>query len=153
MQNTQINLDVLIFDFNRLGFGLTGDHGIPSDMSNETVIITALLNPMPRLLEGIPVLLKKAPIDYPALKDLLNKHKIWNRFGYFGDFMTKNSDNPELNALVEYCRTQDKPACDISGLKNAYFKGFRSEKEKEWNLLGTPSYAGLEKQFRRYCFE
>ena len=136
--------------FDNNGFELTVGYSSPS-LSVEEAIVAVLIHPEPRLLEGIPILLKKNPVNYAFLRDMLDQYKVWNRFGYFGEFALTHIDNSDLREIVDHCSQQPKERANISSMEGTFFKDFRHDQERRWNLSGTPSYAALEKQWKRYC--
>jgi len=150
LENITLEEKASVFDSH--GYSLLMDRRIPSNLSVEETIVSVLVDsePEPRLLEGIPVLIVKNKINYQKLKKLVDKYHLWNEFGYFGDFALKYFNNAQLKDLVNYCHTKLKPSRDILGFGYSFSKEFQKNEEKIWNLIGSPSYSSLEKQFRRY---
>ncbi len=148
---TQISLEELASSFDSKGYELFMKERVPTRMSVEETIVSALTKGRARLLEGIPILLSKHKIDYKKLRELIKSYRLWNEFGYFGDFSLVHINNKELKSLVEYCRHKRKPYAKVSFLEERFFKYSGTEEEKKWNLIGAPSYSALERQYRRYC--
>ena len=133
------------------GFELT-DIVPRNSLSLEDTVVGALRFPTARLLEGIPVLLAKNRVNYIQLKKQIDKYRLWNEFGYLGNFALKYVKSKELKELVSYCGTKLKSHSNPLGLGD-YYQGIGLERTewKLWNIVGAPSYSCLEQQFGRYC--
>lgn len=148
---SQVNINELASAFDNNGFELTMDKRVPYNLSiEESIVATLLQNEEPRLQEGVPVLLVKNRINYETLRKLIDQYKIWNEFGYFGNFALKYLHNKGLENLVRYCRKERKPEVDMSDGFYNFFKELQSKEEKNWGLIGGIPYKHLDKQFRRY---
>jgi len=151
---TTTDINKLYASFDRLGFDLflISEPEVPIlPISLEDTVIKALLGAKPRLQEGIPIILIKNKVDYEKLKQSIKQNKLWNAFGYLGEFMLQYSNDSGLKELVDYCRDNKTPIVNMSGLSDAYFPNQRFVEEQKWNLIGAPSFHALEKQFKRYC--
>ena len=144
-----VTLDELASSFDNKGFDLFMEERIESSISVEETIIAALIKKQPRLIEGIPTLITKNNINYDYLTSLVDNYKLWNEFGYFGEFAANHLNEKKLNKLVEYCHNKLKPQANLYDYD--LFKKFQKEEEKKWNLTGAPSYDSMKKQFKRYC--
>src|SRR3989344_6195909 len=140
------SIEELASSFDRKGFPLFLEKKTETALSVEETIINAFMLLEPRLHEGIPVLLTKNEIDYRKLKKLIDKHRLYNQFEYFGEFALKYLNEPCLRELMEYCHSRLQQPVNISGMADSYFKNLQNKEQKRWKVLGAPSYDSLEKQ-------
>lgn len=145
-----IPLEELFSYFGRQGYELSIAKPSKMNISLEESIVAALLKKEPRLIEGIPTLLTKNKVDYDLLTRLIDSYELWNEFGYLADFTMRNKDDSNLGKLIFYCKGKLKRLTSLYGSYYEFFKAVQKKEEREWNLIGAPSYELLKKQFKRY---
>jgi hypothetical protein len=148
-----INLEELASAFDSNGYGLFLEERPAYSIAIEECIIGAIVHKRARLIEGIPVLLSKNKVDYSFLKELIAQYQLWNEFGYLGDFALRHINDEHLRELVSYCQNNITPDAFFSDTHHDYFKKFQKKEQKQWHVIGGPSYSALEKKFNHYCHE
>jgi len=140
----------LASSFDNNGYELIMENRQRSSLSVEESIIAALIKQNPRLIEGIPILLIKNKINYTKLRKLIYNYKLWNEFGYLGEFTLRHVKSKELSQLVSDCRDNLKPEACLDNFFRESSLIFQKPEEKTWRLTGAPPYSALEKQLKRY---
>ena len=148
LKNT--TLKELASSFDSRGYALIMSRRVSYSLTVEESIVSALLKREQRLIEGIPLMLAKNRVNCSSLKKLIDKHHLWNEFGYIGEFALNHIKSDELTGLVDYCFRHLKSEACLSSSDYEFFKYFQKQEQLRWKLIGGPSYQSLEKQYKRY---